>query len=78
MSYNVNDELSAEDYIKGLTLVSEDFLRDPDGYHRRFAKSAANAVDVIEARKKMGTNKVAESPRPWWWPDLPQMNISYY
>lgn len=48
----------------GLTLVSESYLDDPAGYQRRFAKSAANAVDVYAARQAMGTNKTGPEPKP--------------
>lgn len=48
----------------GVNLVSESYLNDPAGYQRRFAKSAANAVDVYEARKRMGTHKAGPEPHP--------------
>lgn len=48
----------------GLTLVSESYLDDPAGYQRRFAKSAANAVDVYAARQAMGTHKTGPEPQP--------------
>lgn len=48
----------------GLTLVSESYLDDPAGYQRRFAKSAANAVDVYAARQAMGTHKTGPEPKP--------------
>jgi len=48
----------------GVTLVSESYLNDPAGYQRRFAKSAANAVDVYEARQRMGTHKTGPEPYP--------------
>lgn len=48
----------------GVALVSESYLKDPAGYQRRFAKSAANAVDVYEARRRMGTHKSGPEPPP--------------
>ncbi|WPR65492.1 hypothetical protein SLW73_03985 [Glutamicibacter protophormiae] len=48
----------------GITLVSESYLDDPAGYQRRFAKSAANAVDVYAVRKAMGTHKTGPAPQP--------------
>lgn len=48
----------------GVTLVSESYLNDPAGYQRRFAKSAANAVDVYAARQARGTHKTGPEPKP--------------
>lgn len=48
----------------GVTLLSESYLDDPAGYQRRFAKSAANAVDVYAARQAMGTHKTGPEPKP--------------
>lgn len=56
---------AAMDYLDdqiGVTLVSESYLKDPGGYQRRFAKSAADAVDIYEARLRMGTHKTGPAP----------------
>ena len=58
---------AAMDYLDdqiGVTLVSDSYLNDPAGYQRRFAKSAADAVDVYEARQRMGTHKTGPEPYP--------------
>lgn len=52
------------DDLIGLTLVSESYLDDPAGYQRRFAKSAANAVDIYAARQAMGTHNTGPEPKP--------------